>query len=142
MGVTTRWRRFGRVSANWGMAFVCLNWPRSDFCVRLAQLAELFVGSLEGSDTYRVNGLAETVEGRQMATFLQYVSTSHSDSSTRGDVAREMRTRGEKAHGGMVTLARRSAAAYGEPSAEGSCRSGYVIGLVSSTPKDPSHILQ
>ena len=44
----------------------------------------------------------------------------------------DLRKRGEKLRHGTLSLVRRTDAAYGDQSAEGKCRLGHVIGLMSS----------
>ena len=94
------------------------------------------VNSPRGSDIYRLNDLAKTLEGRQKATILKYPLASHPDSPARGGVERE------KEQCGATTFVGRPDAAYGSQTSEGRRRLGYVIGLVSSTPRRPCRVLQ
>ena len=50
--------------------------------------------------------------------------------------------RGETMRCETMTLAGWLGADFGDQSAEGKCRSGYVIGLMASTSGGPCHILQ
>ena len=97
---------------------------RPDICARLARIASR-INALKGSDVYRINDLAKTVKTWQKATQLQYAS-----SLKLGDP------------GGTMTLAGWSDAAYGNTSRMGKCRSGYIVGVMSSNLCGPCHIIQ
>ena len=58
------------------------------------------------------------------------------------DADGRMRAEGEKMHGGEMALVLWPDAAYGDLSKEGSCRIGYIVGLMPSSPSGPRNILQ
>ena len=115
--------------------------PRPDTCARLAQIASR-VNSLQGSDVYRINDLAKTVEVWREATVLKYLLSSHKGKPERGTEDGKLRQRSEKIHGGTRTLVGWSDAAYGDQSAMSKCPLGYVIGLMSSTLRGSRRIIQ
>ena len=88
--------------------------------------------------------LVRVVKEWQQATVLRYASSSHPwQTPGRGDRAKQdLRNRGEKVHGGAMSSAGWSDAAYGSQSTGGKCRLGYVIGLMSSTLEGPCHNLR
>ena len=91
---------------------------------------------------YRTNELVRAAKAWQPATVLNYASPSHPWKALGrgGKVKGALRKRGERVRGGSMTLAGWSDAAYWDQSAEGGCRLGYVIGLMSSTLKGPRRI--
>ena len=78
----------------------------------------------------------------QQATALKSASPSHPWKALGwGDKVKvALRKRGGRVHGGSMTLVGWPDAAYGGQWAEGTCRLGYVIGLMSSTLKGPCRI--
>ena len=114
---------------------------RPAVCARRARIAS-GVNSSQVSDVHRINGLVKTVKVWQQATVLKSASPSHPWASALRDADGRMRARGDRIHCGAASLAGRPDAAYGDQSAEGKCRSGYVIGLASSSLNGPCHILR
>ena len=98
---------------------------------------------LRGGDiATRADDLVKTVKARQHSAPLRYSSSSNPGAPARGDADGRIRSRGDTIYCGTLPLVGWSGAAYGDKSAEGKPRSGYVIGLMSSTPKGPCRILQ
>ena len=73
---------------------------------------------------------------------LEYSSSPNPEAPARGGVDGRMRPWGESAHCETMTSAERWGATNNDQSAEGKCRSRYVIGSMSSTLRGPRHILQ
>ena len=113
---------------------------RPDICALLAQLASK-LNNLQGSDIYRINDLAKTVRIWQPRTSLKFASSSFPLFSYGTDHKGRRRVKGERIHGGTRTLVGRPDAAYGDLSQNGRCRLGYVIGITSSSPTGPCHLL-
>ena len=59
-----------------------------------------------------------------------------------GKAKDDLCNRGERVHGGSISLVRWSDAPFGYKSTGGKFRLGYAIGLISSTVSGPRHILQ
>ena len=114
---------------------------RPDTCARFARIASR-TNALRGSYVCRTNVLGWVADEWQPATALKYASSSHPwEPLGWGDkVQGALRKRGERFHGDSMTLAGWPDAAYGDQSAEGKCRLGYVIGWMSSTLKGPCRI--
>ena len=68
--------------------------PRLDFRARLAHIAAR-VKSPQGGDVYRINDLAKTVEGWQVAASSKNLTSSHMSKHARGVAYGEVRQRGE-----------------------------------------------
>ena len=117
--------------------------PRPDICARLARIASR-ISALCGSDVCRINERVRVAQDWQQATAPQFASPSHPWKALGcGDRAQEdLRKRGDRVHCGTATLAGASDAACGDQSAEGKCRLGSVIDLMSPTLKGPRHISQ
>ena len=129
---------------------------RPDICACPVQLAAL-LNFLQGSSNYtsrphrvallNFDNLIGDAKDWEKATTVKYASSSSpSDLVPRsGSVdcqAREIRVRGERAHCGTVALAGRSDAARGGQTKECRRRSGYAIGLISSSLREPCYLLQ
>ena len=105
--------------------------PR-DSCSRVGRVSSRAI-SLQGSDVYLITDLAKTVRVWPKATVSKYASSSHPGAQARGDIVGITRVRGVKIHSGAMLLTGWSDVACGDPSAEGPCRLGHVVGLMSST---------
>ena len=114
---------------------------RPDMCAMLARPASR-AHSLQGSDVYRINDLAKTVEVWQEATTLKCLSSPHVGQPVRRNDDGEMMQRGGEIHEGTMTLVAWSAAACGHQSAMGKRRLGHVIGEMSSALREPCHIFR
>ena len=90
------------------------------------------MNSGQGSEVYRINDLAKIVKVWKQLAILKYFSPWHMDKHAPGDAVGEMRPRGEKVHSGTMTFAGRSDPVYGDQSANGQRRLGYVIGPMAS----------
>ena len=134
--IKSRRRKFGE--SRWVSAV-----SRPDICPRLARIASR-INALCGSDVKRNNELARVVEDWQQATVLKFASPSQPRGALGwGDkVQGAPLKRGERIHGGSTTVVGWSDSVYGYQSTEGKCRSGYVIGFMSSTLKGPCHTFQ
>ena len=100
---------------------------RPDICARLAQLASK-VNEIQGSDSYRINSLMKTVKIGQPRAVLKYASSPYPLFPAGLDTRGRRRTRGEKVHGGTLSLVGWADAACGDLSQRGKCRLGYLIG--------------
>ena len=114
---------------------------RPDICARLAQIASR-VNELKGSDIYRINDLIKTVKIWQPRTVLKYASSPFPLFRPESDRLGRNCTRGEKMHGGAMSLVGWSDAAYGDLTKTGKCRLGYLIGLMSPSLNGPCHVLR
>ena len=105
---------------------------RPGICARLARIASR-INAPRGSDLYRINELVRAAKDWQRAAVLKYASPSHpwKTLGSGGRFEGVLRKRGERVHGGSMTIVGGSGAAYGDQWAEGKCRAGYVIGLFS-----------
>ena len=99
---------------------------RPDIFDRLARIAYRVDSSPKG-DIYRINDLVETATLWQQAAKLLNSASSNPEAPSRGHVDGRMRSRGETTHCETMTPVGRSAAAYGDQSAEYKSRLGYVI---------------
>ena len=98
--------------------------------------------SLQGNDASCMNNLARTVRVWQKFAALKCASSSHPGARAREDTDGRRRVGREKIHCGTMSLAGWSDAVRGDQSAEGRCRLGYVIGLMSSALYGPCHIFR
>ena len=69
-------------------------------------------------------------------------SPCHQNELKDGAVDGEMEARGGGVHCGLISSLGWSGAAYGDQSAEGKCRVGFLGGLMSSTLTVPRDVLQ
>ena len=114
-----------------------------DICARLARIAPR-TNAPCGSVVYHINELVRVVKDWQQETALEYASSSHPWMALdwSGKVQRDLKEKGERVYCGSTTFGARSDASYWDRSTEGRRQLGYVIGLMSTTLKDPSRILQ
>ena len=84
----------------------------------------------------------KTVKLWRKAAVSKYGSPAQQGKPGHGKENAQMRRRTETIHGGTMTVAGWSDAAYGGQSTLGKCRLRYVIGLMSSTLRGPCHIIQ
>ena len=117
--------------------------PRPDICARLARINSR-INALCGSHVYRFRELVRMVKNWQQAAAFKYASPSHPwEALGWGHEANwPLRGRGARVHGGSTTLFGWSNAAYGGRSTEGTCRLGFLIGMMSPTLKGQRHISQ
>ena len=97
---------------------------------------------MQGSDVYRINDLMGTVKAWQTRAILQFASSSFPLFRPGPDTKGRHRARGGGLHGGTLTLAGWSDAAYGDLSQNGKRRLGYLIGITSSSLAVPCHVLR
>ena len=106
--------------------------PRPDIRARLER-----VDSLRVSDVYLIYFLVGAVNVCRQATVLKDASLPNPGAPARGDFDGGMLARREKINCGTMSTVRWSDVAYGDQSSEGRSRSGYAIGLMSSTLNGP-----
>ena len=88
--------------------------PRPDIRARLAELAAKG-NELQASDIYRIHALIKSARTDQHRTPLKYASSSFPLSPAGSGTRGRQRVSGEKVHGGTLSLAGWSDAAYGDP---------------------------